>query len=158
VKISLFADVGLRILMVLQRGGDERLTSADLSAATGTPQAHVSKVVTQLRHHGWIEVTRGRVGGSTLTPAGASVSVGSVLRALDTRPDVAECKAGEDHECPLLPGCRLRHELDRAREAFYSVLDEVSVADVAQRDSSPVGSGAFFQGIGLRPGLTADDA
>jgi hypothetical protein len=48
--------------------------------------------------------------------------------------------------------------LDRAREAFYSVLDEVSVADVAQRDSSPVGSGAFFQGIGLRPGLTADDA
>jgi Rrf2 family nitric oxide-sensitive transcriptional repressor len=153
VKISLFADVGLRILMVLQRGDQERLTSPELASATGTPQTHVSKVVTALSHHGWIEVVRGRHGGSVLTETGRNVSVGAVLRALDTRPDVAECRAGEEHECPLLPGCRLRHELDRAREAFYAVLDEVSVAEVAERGSSSGGSGAFFEGIGLRPGL-----
>ncbi|MGO3152666.1 MAG: RrF2 family transcriptional regulator [Galactobacter sp.] len=154
MKISLFADVGLRILMVLQRVGDERLTSPELASATGTPQSHVSKVVTQLRHHGWLDVERGRAGGSTLTAAGLSVSVGDVLRALDTRPDVAECRAGDEHECPLLPGCQLRHQLDRAREAFYAVLDEVSVAEVSKQAPSPAASGAFFETIGLRTGTT----
>lgn len=148
MKIGAFADVGLRVLMVLNAAPEQRLSTRELSELVGTPHSHVSKVATELARHGWTDVTKGRNGGSMVTPAGLRVGVGVVLRALDTRTDVAECTGGAAGDCPLLPGCRLRRELAAAREAFYAALDHLSMAEVSAPSSAPV-----FATIGLRPGL-----
>ena len=148
MKINAFADVSLRALMVLAatpEGG--LLTTQNVADAVGTPYNHVSKAVAKLRMLGLIDVERGRNGGSRLSAAGRRVTVGQVLRELDTREDAAEC-IGPAGSCPLINECRLRGAMARAREAFYRELDGVVVAELpTPRQMTPV-----FEAIGLRPG------
>jgi Rrf2 family nitric oxide-sensitive transcriptional repressor len=149
MKINAFADVSLRALMVLAAvPGGELLTTQNIADAVGTPYNHVSKAMARLRILGLIEVVRGRTGGSRLSHAGRTATVGQVLRQLDTRSDPAECVAPGGN-CPLIDQCKLRGALARAREAFYRELDSVVIADLpGSRQMAPV-----FDMISLRPGL-----
>jgi Rrf2 family nitric oxide-sensitive transcriptional repressor len=148
MKINAFADVSLRALMVLAAAPEGGLlTTQNVADAVNTPYNHVSKAVAKLRMLGLIDVERGRNGGSRLSAAGRRVTVGQVLRELDTREDAAEC-IGPAGSCPLINECRLRGALALAREAFYRELDGVVVADLpTSRQMTPV-----FEAIGLRPG------
>ena len=149
MKINAFSDVSLRALMVLAAApGSGLLTTQSIADAVATPYNHVSKAMAKLRSMGLIEVERGRTGGARLSPAGRTVTVGQVMRALNTREDAADCVA-PGGDCPLVNDCRLRAALSRAREAFYRELDDVVVAELpGSRQMAPV-----FQAIGLRPGL-----
>lgn len=149
MKINAFADVSLRALMVLAAAPEaDLLTTQSVADAVGTPYNHVSKAMAKLRTLGYLEVVRGRTGGSRLSHAGRNATVGQVLRQLDTRTDAADCVAPSGN-CPLINECRLRSALSRAREAFYQELDSVSIADLpVSRQMAPV-----FSMIGLRPGL-----
>ena len=133
MRISAFSDVSLRVLILLAaERGAEVMTSRAISVQVGTPYHHVTKIVARLRALDLIEVTRGRAGGVRISPAGQQVTVGWVLRALETRTDVADCETPHG-ACPLLDGCGLRGALGRARVAFYSELDDVVVASLAHR-------------------------
>lgn len=149
MKINAFADVSLRALMVLAAAPDGGLlTTQSIATAVGTPYNHVSKAMARLRSLGLIDVERGRTGGSRLSEAGRQVTVGQILRELNTRTDPADCVSPAGN-CPLINECRLRAALARAREAFYQELDAVVVAELpSARQMTPV-----FQAIGLRPGL-----
>ena len=149
MKINAFADVSLRALMVLAAAPDgDLLTTQSVADAVGTPYNHVSKAMAKLRLLGLIDVERGRNGGSRLNAAGRDITVGKVLRQLDTRTDAADC-VGPSGDCPLINECRLRGALARAREAFYRELDDVVVAELpGSRQMAPI-----FQAIRLRPGL-----
>jgi Rrf2 family nitric oxide-sensitive transcriptional repressor len=149
MKINAFADVSLRALMVLAAAPEaDLLTTQAVADAVGTPYNHVSKAMAKLRMLGLIDVERGRNGGSRLSAAGRNVTVGQVLRQLDTREDPADC-IGPGGQCPLIHGCRLRGALARAREAFYRELDDVVVASLpASHQMGPV-----FEAIGMRPGV-----
>lgn len=149
MKINAFADVSLRAIMVLAAAPDGTLlTTQSIATAVGTPYHHVSKAMARLRTLGLIEVERGRLGGARLSSAGRTVTVGKVLRHLDTREDPADCVAPSG-DCPLIHECGLRAAMARAREAFYRELDDVVVAQLPHSGQmAPV-----FQLIGLRPGL-----
>ena len=47
----------------------------------------------KLRELGMIDVERGRNGGSRLSSAGRTATVGQLLRQLDSRQDLADCVA-----------------------------------------------------------------
>lgn len=149
MKINAFADVSLRALMVLAaapRG--TLLTTQNVADSVATPYNHVSKAMAKLRSLGLIDVVRGRTGGAMLSHAGRTATVDAILRELDTRTDPADCAAPHGN-CPLINDSRLRAALSRAREAFYSELDSVRIADLpVSGQMAPV-----FEMIGLRPGL-----
>ncbi|MBB5512399.1 Rrf2 family nitric oxide-sensitive transcriptional repressor [Neomicrococcus aestuarii] len=130
MKLNAFGDVCLRTLMLLGAQPESQLTSREIAEAIGIPYNHVSKAVLELRQRGALEVARGRVGGARITAAGLQLTVGELLRSLDHQPDIVDCVSG-DHVCPLIAGCRLRGALNRAREAFYSELDGLSVAELS---------------------------
>lgn len=136
MKLSSFADVCLRVLMYTgaQAKASEEATlttTHDLADAIQVPYNHVAKAVLHLRKLGALEVSRGRSGGSRITPAGMQASVGAILRQLDTREDVVDCQTPQ-HSCPLASGCRLRKALREAREAFYASLDPLTVEDLVE--------------------------
>lgn len=144
MKLNAFGDVCLRTLMLLGARPDRQMTGRDIADAVGTPYNHVSKAILELKRRGALDVARGRHGGARITQAGLDLSIGQLLRDLDTQTDVVDC-TGQDspggHPCPLLEGCRLRRALARAREAFYAELDGTTVADLT--------------GPGVGPGLRA---
>ncbi|MFC0582004.1 RrF2 family transcriptional regulator [Micrococcoides hystricis] len=134
MKLSAFADVCLRVMMFTgaenrESGAQALTTTQELADAIQVPYNHVAKAVLQLRKLGVLEVTRGRSGGTRISPDGMDTSVGAILRQLDTREDVVDCET-TNHTCPLASRCRLRRALRDAREAFYATLDPLTVADL----------------------------
>ncbi|MHA7155728.1 RrF2 family transcriptional regulator [Arthrobacter sp. TMN-50] len=131
MRINAFSDVCLRVLMILASAPHDGLqTSRVIAAEIAIPYNHVSKAVIRLRDHGLVDVVRGRSGGLRISDEGKRVTVGALLRSLDTRNDVADCRTPKG-DCPLLAGCGLRIALARARDAFYAELDGVVIADLA---------------------------
>lgn len=139
MRINAFSDVCLRVVMLLAAEHEGTLlTSRVISEGVGTPYNHVSKAIIRLRELGIVEVLRGRAGGVRLSPEGRRVTVGWLLRVLDTRTDLAACET-PNGPCPLLAGCGLRGALRRAREAFYAELDDIVIAALPHgRPSVPV--------------------
>lgn len=127
VKIPAFADVSLRILMVLGAYPDKLLTSEQLAEQIAVPYNHVIKAMQYLRKMGLVKVNRGRLGGAKISDAGLEITVGKMLRELDNQPDIAECIRDHNQTCPLIAECRLRQSFGRAREAFYRELDGVTI-------------------------------
>jgi Rrf2 family transcriptional regulator, nitric oxide-sensitive transcriptional repressor len=144
-------DLALRVVMRLAaaRAGTA-LTTREIAAAVGVPYTHAAKVVTRLRHLGVIEARRGRGGGLALAASGRSASVGAIVRALEGTGDVVGCE--DDPPCPLRSGCRLRTMLHTAQEAFYTVLDPVTVADLVAPPTGPL-----LLGLPGTPGRSGPD-
>ncbi|MFJ3959018.1 RrF2 family transcriptional regulator [Arthrobacter sp. NPDC090010] len=139
MRITAFADASLRVLMLLN-GVDSTgpLSTRSIAEGIGVPFNHVGKVVQRLRDMGLLDATRGRAGGIQISSAGRTVTVGSVLRALDQDEEPAACHS-PNGDCPLAGDCGLRSALFRAREAFYAALDELVIATLpTPRQIGPV--------------------
>jgi Rrf2 family nitric oxide-sensitive transcriptional repressor len=133
MKINSFTDVCLRVAMLLAAAPNGALlTSKVIAAGVDTPYTHVSKGIIRLRELEVVEVVRGRFGGVRISAAGREITVGWLMRRLDTRTDLADCETAHG-DCPLSGGCRLRAALRRAREAFYAELDGTTIASLAPR-------------------------
>ncbi|MDJ0337383.1 Rrf2 family transcriptional regulator [Cryobacterium sp. PH31-O1] len=136
MRINAFSDVCLRVVMLLCAAPESvTLTSRVVAAEVGTPYNHVSKALLRLRELGLIEAIRGRSGGVRISALGRAVTVGALLRQLDTRTDLAACES-PNGPCPLLSGCGLRGSLRRAREAFYRELDGLVISKLPHGKST----------------------
>ncbi|MGW1149661.1 RrF2 family transcriptional regulator [Streptomyces rubiginosohelvolus] len=145
MRLTRFTDVALRVLMRLAVAeGTEAPTTREVAATMRVPYTHAAKVVARLQHLGLLDARRGRGGGLTLTSAGRSASIGSVVRELEGPEEVVECEGGTP--CPLRSACRLRGALRGAQEAFYAALDPITVTDLV---ASP--TGPLLLGIGSGP-------
>jgi Rrf2 family nitric oxide-sensitive transcriptional repressor len=130
MRINAFSDVCLRVVMLLCAAPESvTFTSRVVAAEVGTPYNHVSKALLRLRELGLVEAIRGRSGGVRISALGREVTVGALLRQLDTRTDLAACET-PNGPCPLLDDCGLRGALRRAKEAFYRELDDLVISSL----------------------------
>lgn len=130
MRISVFEDASLRIVMLLAAIPERQLTSRNIAEAVGVPYNHISKAVLKLGELGLLDSSRGRGGGVRIAAAGLKYSVGGLLRALDRDEFPAACRSAEG-DCPLNHQCNLQSALDQAKEAFYQSLDQVIIADLS---------------------------
>ncbi|MEJ5927664.1 Rrf2 family transcriptional regulator [Corynebacterium sp. H128] len=135
MRLTRFSDLGLRLLMQLgdySRGlvtpVDRRSTVANLAVDINASEAHVARVVAKLAELGVVRSVRGRAGGVYLQEEAEALSVGAVLRQLEGRGEVINCK---EPACPYAArDCLLRHRLAAAQEAFFASLDDFTVAEL----------------------------
>lgn len=121
----------VRILIDCAAAGDERLKVADISKRLDITPLNVFKIVHLLSRAGFIEATRGRNGGVRLTRPPAAIRIGEVVRAMEsTEIEVAGAtKAARNTGSDTKPQINLI--FDDALEAFISVLDQHTLADLA---------------------------
>lgn len=131
MQLTMFSDLGLRLVMRLAAAEEgRRFTARGVAAELNASPAHVAKVVTRLGELGVLVATRGRGGGIRLVEGVEGLSIGGLLRSLETG-EVIDCEAAE---CPMIPFCRLRGALAEAQEAFFAHLDALTVGDLIARD------------------------
>ena len=133
MRLTVYTDYSLRMLMYLAVKSDGRATIAEVAAAYGISKAHLTKVAHQLGLAGYVETVRGKGGGLSLARAAAGIGLGDVVRR--TEPDMAlvPCFEPVHGSCQIVPACGLRGALYEARQAFLAVLDRYSLADLVQR-------------------------
>ena len=132
MRLTVYTDFSLRVLMFLALKGDGLATIAEIAKAYGISKNHLMKVAHQLGVAGYVETVRGKGGGLRLARRPQDIVIGEVVRR--TEPDMAivPCFAPDDASCTILPSCALRGVLSKARDAFLSALDGHTLADLVR--------------------------
>jgi len=137
VQLTKYTDLALRAAMRLAvADGRELLTTKEIAEAMRVPYTHTAKVIAHLQHLGVVEARRGRGGGLTLTDQGRRTRVGELIRTLEGDRESVACEGAVP--CPLAGGCRLRHALREAQQAFYASLDRFTIQDLVASPTGPV--------------------
>ncbi len=133
----------IRILIDCARAKDQRVKVADLAERLGIARQNAFKIVNNLAHAGFLVALRGRNGGVRLARPAAEIRIGDVVRATEvTVMEVKEASAGQTGAATR-GSSGINHILDSALEAFISVLDEHTLADmVAAHRPARAASGA----------------
>lgn len=131
MRLTSYTDYSLRVLLYLGTQPKDRLTSIrEISEMYRISNNHLTKVVYGLGKLGLVETIRGRNGGIRLARAPEKINVGWVVRQTEEELDIVECFDDERNQCILSPACRLKGVLKEALNAYLSVLDKYTLADL----------------------------
>jgi Rrf2 family transcriptional regulator, nitric oxide-sensitive transcriptional repressor len=132
MRLTVYSDYALRMLMYLALKKDGLATIAEIAESYDISANHLMKVAHQLGVGGYVETVRGRGGGLRLAKPVEAIGLAEVVRY--TEPDMAivSCFKPVDAPCAIRPSCVLRRALEKAREAFMAVLEEYTLGDLVQ--------------------------
>ena len=131
MRLTYHTDYALRMLvyLALNRGRPSRV--ADVAESYGISRNHLLKVALHLGRLGYLTTVRGRSGGIALARKPEEINLGDVVRQIEDDFGLVECMRPEGGICLISPGCRLKRVVRKAVEAFLSVFDDYSLADIA---------------------------
>lgn len=135
MRLNLQSDYALRLLMQLAMNPERLVTIAEVSDRFGISRNHLMKVAHLLGREKFLETVRGRAGGLRLARPSQDISVGDVVRRMEADFAIVECFPGGGGGCLITSGCRLKGVLHEALEAFLSVLDRSTLADLTRKNS-----------------------
>ena len=132
MRLTIYTDFSLRVLMFLALKGDGLATIAEVAKAYGISKNHLMKVAHQLGVAGYVETVRGKGGGLRLARRPQDIVIGEVVRR--TEPDMAlvPCFSPTGPAGAIFPSCALRGALSRSLDAFLSALDGCTLADLVR--------------------------
>jgi Rrf2 family nitric oxide-sensitive transcriptional repressor len=136
VRITLYTDYSLRVLLFVALKGDQISTIGEIAEAYGISKNHLRKVVHELSTKGYLAASRGKNGGMYLKRDPAQINIGALVRDLEQDLKIVECFAGEGN-CVLTPACELKKVFARALQAFFECLDKYTLADLLPAENRP---------------------
>jgi len=125
VKLTLFTDYALRVLLYLGARPERLCSIAEVSQAYRVSQNHLMKVVNALAREGYVESVRGRRGGIRLGRAPEAINLGALVRTTEDGFQLVDCG-----RCVVAPACGVTGVLGEALAAFLAVLDRYTLADM----------------------------
>ncbi len=136
MRLTLYSDYSLRLLMYVALKPDELVPIADVSRAYGISKNHLMKITHQLALAGFLETVRGRNGGLRLAKPARDINVGTVVRLTEADSVLVECCDPATNTCVITRACQLKHLLLEALEVFYKRLDQSTLADLVASPQS----------------------
>ena len=131
MRLTSYSNYALRALQFAALRAPALVRVDDVATAHGLSRAHITKIVHELGQAGFLETVRGRGGGFRLARPADEIRVGDVVRLTEGPVEIVECFNAETNTCPLRGVCILSAKIHEATRAFFAVLDEVTVADIA---------------------------
>ncbi len=129
MRLTLYSDYALRVLMYLAVRGRDLVSIQEIAAAYGISAHHLTKVVQRLGRSGFVETVRGRRGGLRLAKAPDEIRIGAVFRSTEEDLALVGCMA-DPQACAISGICGLQPLLREALGAFLAVLDGATLADL----------------------------
>lgn len=146
MKHTSHADFALRVLLYLRVAPRRRGSVADIADAHRVSRHHMDKVVHRLAGAGLVETTRGRGGGVSLVRDPSTITVGDVMRAMENDYAVVEC-LGPARYCRVAGVCGARSVFAQALGAYFAVLDDATIEEIALNDQGLRGALGMTQPV-----------
>lgn len=131
MRLTLYTDYCLRVLMYLDLKNGEIATIGEIAERYDISRNHLMKVVYELNNMGYVKTIRGKNGGLRLGRDPKSINLGELVRRTESDLLLVEC-FGTQNGCRLTPSCVLRNVLGEALAAFLAVLDRYTLADLLE--------------------------
>jgi len=132
MRLTLYTDYSLRVLLYLANREDEVVTITELADFYKISRNHLVKVVHNLGLDGYILTTRGRHGGLRLARPAKEILIGEVVRSTEPDFDLLECFNPATDQCVITRSCGLKGAIFNAQASFLGVLDKYTLADIAK--------------------------
>jgi Rrf2 family nitric oxide-sensitive transcriptional repressor len=129
MRLTVFTDYALRVLMYLALAPERRVRIRDVAESYDISRNHLMKVVNKLTRARLVESSRGVNGGLILARPAAAITVGEVVRKCEDDLGLVECFR-EDNQCVITPACELKKVFGQALDEFMGVLDSYTIADL----------------------------
>ena len=133
MKLTLFSDYSLRILIYAALRQEERFSVVEVAQAYQLSRNHAAKAVNFLTQRSYLRAQRGPGGGLCLAQAATAIRVGAVVRLTETGAPLVECFTPASNTCPLIHVCLLQRALAEAWTAFFHTLDQYTLADLVRQ-------------------------
>jgi Rrf2 family nitric oxide-sensitive transcriptional repressor len=124
------------MLMYLAIHDDKPCRVSDVADDYGISRNHLLKVAHKLARLGYLSTTRGRTGGIALARRPLEIHLGDVVRQMEDGFALTECMRADGGMCAVSPSCRLKGIVGKALEAFLSIFDSVTLADIVRNRSN----------------------
>ncbi len=141
MRLTKQTSYAIRILIHCANAGGRYVRAGDIARMDGITEYNVAKIVPLLVRGGFITSSRGRAGGLKLARPASDINLGDVLRVTETTHVEAECVGGASTECGIRQVAPINQLLGEALQAFISVLDGHTLADLVQSrrpDAAPL--------------------
>lgn len=134
MHISAKAEYAMRALLTLAADADQRAHTAErLASAQSLPVKFLENILVDLRRGGLVRSQRGADGGYRLARPASEITAADVLRLVDG--PLAEVRGSRpDQSVYEGPAQHLQDVWVAARAALRSVLEHVTLADIASGD------------------------
>ncbi len=132
MRLTRFSDNAVRCLIVLALEPERAIPVRTIAERMSMSYEHLVKIVHKLVALGYVETERGRHGGVRLAVPADEINLGALIRKTEESLALVECFDAERNGCPIAAACRLPSVLDQALNAFFAVLDERTLAHVAE--------------------------
>ncbi|UWR24596.1 Rrf2 family transcriptional regulator [Sulfitobacter sp. S190] len=134
MKLTFHADYAIRVLLFLRAVPGRRGTTTQIAKAHNISRAHLEKVVQRMVTAGFVETSRGRGGGVRLTRDPDTITIGAIIRAMEDDLAIVEC-LGHARFCRVAGVCGARNVFSDAMDAYFAVLDNASLEDIARNQA-----------------------
>ncbi|GAE24979.1 nitrite-sensitive transcriptional repressor NsrR [Halalkalibacter wakoensis JCM 9140] len=130
MHLTSYTDYALRTLIYLgSKKNSELARIKDIAMIYHISNNHMSKVVYELGQLGLIKTIRGKNGGIKLALNPKEINIGAVVRNTENM-QIVECFDRKNNTCIITSACKLKFALNEALQAYLSVLDTYTLADV----------------------------
>lgn len=147
MKFSTQEEYGLRCLLRIASEGSERgLTIPEISKAEGITIHNTAKILRLLRLGGFLESSRGQIGGYSLSRPPEEIYISNILNALGGKLFDAEfCKEhkGIVNICTHSVDCSIRSLWQMLQEAIDGVLTNLTLKDLLASEEQLVSQISF---------------
>jgi Rrf2 family protein len=137
MRLSRRSEYGLRALVDLVRHqGTGPVALAVLAQRNNLPAKFLEQIMGTLKHGGIVRTTLGAHGGYALAADAGTVTIGRVVRLLDGALAPLPCVSLRYYarcSCPDEAACALRDVMIDVRDAMLEILDQESLAQLADR-------------------------
>ncbi len=142
-------DYALLALASLARQTPAGASARGLAERLSLPLPVLRNILKQLTSRGVLKSTRGTRGGYRLARSPHQITLAQLLEAIEGPMRLARCcsvpEGEEERECQLEESCLIRGNMRRVHASLMQFLDEVTLAQLAEEDSS----------VELKPGSSA---
>ena len=132
MRLTLYTDYSLRVLIYLAGREEELVTISEMADFYKISRNHLVKVVHNLGLKGYILTSRGRHGGIKLSRPAQEIPIGDVVRSTEPDFDLLECFNPATDKCVISRSCSLKGVLHNAQASFLNILDKYTLADIAK--------------------------
>jgi Rrf2 family protein len=131
----------LKALVALARHpGPDPMRSQDIAETETMPRKFLEAILHQLRNAGIVRSVKGPGGGYSLARPAETVTIGQVIRLFDGPLALIPCASQTAYvpceDCQDEAGCRVRWAMLQVRESTSRLLDNMTLATLASRDST----------------------
>ncbi|HEY3490118.1 MAG TPA: Rrf2 family transcriptional regulator [Candidatus Deferrimicrobiaceae bacterium] len=126
------------IVFLAQQPPGEMVLMSDLAAATDAPAAFMAKILQAFVKQGIVRSFRGAKGGFTLARPAGSITLREIVESVEGPIVPNRCLTGRG-ACERDGGCNVHPVWKRVQAQVISILDGVTIAELARGHDRPAG-------------------